>query len=112
MEKRPITLMIPTPSGFMAYFNLGNKYRDLGRNEEAIVSYDKSLAIAPDFISTHNNQALAYEGAGRREEAIEKWRHVHCWARDKQDSKRLDNAERHLRALLGVTEAGEEATSE
>jgi tetratricopeptide (TPR) repeat protein len=97
---------------FMAYYNLGNKYRNLGRHEEAIASYDKSLAIAPGFISTHNNMALAYEEAGRQEEAIEKWRHVARWARDRNDSRHLETARRHLRDLTGATEEREEADIE
>lgn len=84
---------------YMAHFNVGNKYRELGRYEEAIESYARSLAIAPDFISTHNNLALAYEGAGRREQAIEAWRRVLAWSQQHGDRVRAERATRHLREL-------------
>ena len=90
----------------MAHFNVGNKYRDLARYEEAIESYQASLAINPGFVSTHNNLALAYEGAGRRQEAIESWRWVLEAARSRGDGVRVERAERHLREL-GAVEAPE-----
>ena len=84
---------------YMAHFNLGNKYRDLGRFESAIESYSRSLAINSGFIATHNNLALAYEGAGRREDAIETWRRVLASSLEHGDARRTERAARHLRGL-------------
>ncbi len=89
---------------FMAHFNVGNKYRDLGRYEEAIASYQKSLAINRGYISTWNNLALAYEGAGREPEAIEAWRLVLARSVEHGDATRTERAARHLRDL-GVDSA-------
>ncbi len=84
---------------YMAHFNVGNKYRDLGRYERAIDSYGKSLAINPGFVSTHNNLALAYEGAQQREEAIARWRYVLEWSVEHRDTHRQERALRHLTDL-------------
>jgi 4-amino-4-deoxy-L-arabinose transferase-like glycosyltransferase len=89
----------------MAYYNLGNKYRDLGRFERAIESYRRSLAIAPGFVSSKNNLALAFEGAGHSAEAIEAWKRVLAWSVEHGDDKRRERATRHLGEL------GVEATS-
>lgn len=86
---------------YMAYFNLGNKYKELERWDEAIRSYERSLALQPGFVSTHNNLALAYEGAGRSEEAVESWRRVRRWSVDHGDAQREARARRHL-AKLGA----------
>jgi tetratricopeptide (TPR) repeat protein len=86
---------------YMAYFNLGNKYRTLERYEEAIDAYGASLEIS-DFIATHQNLALAYEGAGRTEDAIQSWRHVHRWSERNADVRRWERSGRHLKQLLGL----------
>lgn len=84
---------------YMAYYNLGNKYRELERWDEAVDAYHASLAENPGAISTHNNLALAYELGGRREEAIEAWRTVGQIAMQTGDLRRAERAMRHLRAL-------------
>lgn len=83
----------------MAYYNLGNKYKELERWDEAIAAYHDSLARVPDAISTRNNLALAFEGAGRREEAIAAWRDVLARAQRQRDRVRIERAERHLETL-------------
>ena len=102
-----VNLELGSESLHMAYYNLGNKYRDLGRWQRAIDSYGDSLAINPGFVSAHNNLALAYEGAGRSEEAIEVWRGVLTWSVAQQDASRTERATRHLRNLgVEVTDTG------
>ncbi|MFO0688451.1 MAG: glycosyltransferase family 39 protein [Myxococcota bacterium] len=83
----------------MAWYNLGNKYRELERWDEAIAAYHASLRLVPDAISTRNNLALAYELGGHRDEAIGAWRDVLERARRSGDRLRVERAERHLAAL-------------
>ncbi len=89
----------------MAYYNLGNKYRELERFDEAIDAYHVSLEWNPKAISTHNNLAVAYELAGRKQEAIEAWRRVGLMALRRGNRSRAERAERHLRAL--TSDAGD-----
>ena len=83
----------------MAYYNLGNKFRELERFDEAIAAYRESLRETPRALSTHNNLALAYELAGRRREAIEAWRTVLLLSQRAGDRSRMQRAQRHLHAL-------------
>ena len=53
----------------------------------------------PGFVSSYNNLALAYEGAGRVEEAIEVWQAVLGWSVQRGDAGRIERAKRHLRDL-------------
>ena len=83
----------------MAYYNLGNKYRELERWDEAVAAYQDSLAENPRAMSTHNNLALTYELAGRKAEAIEAWQRVAAMAARVGDQRRIDRANRHLETL-------------
>jgi hypothetical protein len=83
----------------MAWYNLGNKYRELGRWPEAVDAYQKSLEEQPSAISTYNNLALAYEDWGRREEAAEAWRAVRRIGRRIGSPRHIERAERHLKTL-------------
>jgi 4-amino-4-deoxy-L-arabinose transferase-like glycosyltransferase len=94
----------------MAYYNLGNKFRELERWDEAIAAYHDSLAENPQAISTHNNLALSYELAGRTDEAIAAWQTVARMAAKRQDPRRMKRATRHLRELgVGQVEKEEAA---
>lgn len=54
-----------------AYHNLGNVLRKMGRNKPAIKKFLKSLELGnPQPYLTYLGLAMAYEGAGRRKEAI------------------------------------------
>ena len=83
----------------MAYYNLGNKFRALERWDEAIRAYQRSLAENPRAISTHNNLALAHEGAGNSRAAIDAWERVGDMAYRVGDRTRMERAARHLRDL-------------
>jgi tetratricopeptide (TPR) repeat protein len=92
----------------MAYYNLGNKYRELERWDEAVEAYRDSLAENPRAISTQNNLALTFELAGRRDEAIEAWTTVGEMAASNRDRSRMERAARHLIELEAVSdEVGE-----
>jgi tetratricopeptide (TPR) repeat protein len=92
---------------YMAYYNLGNKYKSLERWDEAIGAFQRSLELNPRFISTYNNLALAYEGTGSNDaEAIALWRQILQWSQRSGDERRIERARRHL-ATLGAISPGE-----
>lgn len=51
------------------WYNLGNALRILGRNEDAIEAYHKSLTIDPMQSWTHTNLGVLYDNLGRIKEA-------------------------------------------
>ena len=53
-----------------AHFNQGNAEREKGRLEEAIASYRKAVATAPDFPAAHVNLGSALAQQGRHGEAV------------------------------------------
>src|SRR5574341_341130 len=53
-----------------AYFNQGNAYKEEGRLEEAIASYRKAVAMAPDLPAAHINRGSALAQQGRDGEAV------------------------------------------
>lgn len=53
----------------LAWNDLGEALRMLGRGDEAIVAYSRALQLAPDFLSALNNMAVALAGKGDLEEA-------------------------------------------
>jgi len=84
----------------MAQFNLGNAYSELGRFDSAVDAYAQSLAGAPNYLSTWNNLALAYEeGGADRELASRAWRQLLSLARMQGSAKHARRAEQHLQAL-------------
>ena len=91
----------------MAWYNLGNKYLELARWDDAIASYEKSIAIRPRFISSRNNLALAYERAGRHDDAIRAWRDVLVWSVGHGEPARAERARRHLEGLSAPPAEGD-----
>lgn len=89
----------------MAYYNLGNKFRELERWDEAVAAYRDSLAENPKALSTHNNLALTLELAGRREEAIRAWTRVGEIAAAIGDRRRMERAARHITDLSAPSNA-------
>ena len=84
----------------MAYYNLGNRYRELERWDRAIDAYHESLRRDAGYISAHNNLAIAYERSGVHEaEAIQAWERVRGLAEARGLDRYVERAERHLRAL-------------
>ncbi len=95
------------PSLAMAYYNLGNRYRALGRTEDAIVAYLDALRIDESYMASWNNLALAFEESeGHRADAIEAWRFILDWSLRGGSPVHEERARRHLRAL-GAVEAAE-----
>jgi protein O-GlcNAc transferase len=50
-------------------FNLGNDYKDQKQLDQAIASYEKAVATAPDFPAAHTNLGSALLQLGKRHEA-------------------------------------------
>jgi tetratricopeptide (TPR) repeat protein len=59
------------PYSYTSWYNLGNAYIKLEKNDLAIEAFDYCLAIDENFAPAHFNRAMAYINAERYEEAIE-----------------------------------------
>jgi 4-amino-4-deoxy-L-arabinose transferase-like glycosyltransferase len=84
---------------YMAYFNLGNKLRALQEWDRSVDSYQRSLEINAGFVPAHNNLALAFEGAGRKADAIDRWSTVLRLARTLGHAESAARARERLEAL-------------
>jgi len=49
------------PHNAKAHYNFANFLKDVGRSEEAIFHYERSLQLAPDHVSAHNNLGTLLE---------------------------------------------------
>jgi protein O-mannosyl-transferase len=58
------------PHNHRAHNNLGKEYIGLGRSEEAIRQYKRSLEIEPKSAEAHSNLSMALIGIGQIDEAI------------------------------------------
>jgi tetratricopeptide (TPR) repeat protein len=85
----------------IAYYNLGNRLRAQGQIERAIDAYAQALRRSPGYLSAYNNLALAYEDAGRREEARQAWEALRLRALQQGSPRHVERAERRLRELAG-----------
>jgi tetratricopeptide (TPR) repeat protein len=54
----------------MALNNRGRALNELKRFDEAVISYDKALAIKPDFVEALNHRGIALEALQRLEKAF------------------------------------------
>jgi tetratricopeptide (TPR) repeat protein len=90
----------------MAYYNLGNKYKALGRYELAVTSYQRSLERDPSYLPTWNNLAMTYEQSdGRDAEALETWQRVLVMAREYRIAKYVERANRRIEGIEARREA-------
>ena len=62
------------PSNPVAYNNLGEAYRALGRAQEAMDCYEQALFLRPDYAEAQYHTGLVLEDLGRAEEAIGRYR--------------------------------------
>lgn len=57
------------PRAWVAHYNLGNAYEDLGRHEDAVVRFRETVRLRPEFARAHNNLGNALDALGRTTEA-------------------------------------------
>lgn len=58
------------PDSSRVHYNLGNKYSEAGRYEEAVATFLKSAKLTPGNSEVYNNLAITYEKMGRKKDAI------------------------------------------
>ena len=58
------------PNDASVHNNYGNVLRDLGRHVSALTSYERALAIKPDYVDAHYNRAVVLQDLRRFEDAI------------------------------------------
>ncbi len=58
------------PAAWMAHNNLGIEFAAQERYEEAVLSYEKALALRPNHVKAHGNLANSLSKLGRHEEAM------------------------------------------
>jgi 4-amino-4-deoxy-L-arabinose transferase-like glycosyltransferase len=95
----------------MAYYNLGNRYRELEQWPAAIGAYRESLRRGPGYISAENNLAIVYERSGQDAEAARAWQRVRALAETKGLPQYIERADRHLSALRGAAPPPEAQTT-
>jgi tetratricopeptide (TPR) repeat protein len=59
-----------SPQKVRAHNNLGNALRRQGKNEEAIIHFNKALQLNPAYAKAHNNLGTALASQGKTDEAI------------------------------------------
>lgn len=58
------------PNVAVAHCALGSALCELGRQDEALVSFGKAIGLQPGLVQAHHNLGLALVALGRREEAL------------------------------------------
>jgi tetratricopeptide (TPR) repeat protein len=61
------------PKDFMAWFNIGNIYKEKEDYDSEIESYKKALLIKPDHVQSYNNMGRALKAKGDLTAAIEQF---------------------------------------
>jgi 4-amino-4-deoxy-L-arabinose transferase-like glycosyltransferase len=95
-----LDLYRPGEARFMVEYNLANRYRMLGRRQEAIDTYRRSIELQPNYISSHHNLAIYCGEEPRDLDCAEReWRAVLAIARSHGDREYIERAEHYLRAI-------------
>jgi Flp pilus assembly protein TadD len=94
------------PDSWVAHYNLGNAYADLGRHEDAVVRFRETARLRPEFARAHNNLGNSLDALGRTAEALPSY--------ERAVQLKPDMAEAHNNlgiacAALGRHETGETA---
>lgn len=75
----------PADMGLQRHFDEGNTYFNEGQYGKAIESYNRVLALSPDFQQAYYNRGLAYYKAGKYDEAIADYSRVVSTGSDNAD---------------------------
>ena len=94
------------PDNATLHNNLANTLADLGKTEEAIEHFNRSLSLEPDCAVAHNNLGSLLDEIGRKDEAI-----VH-YRKALQLKPDLPEAHYNLATLLAAQEKPDEAIAE
>jgi Flp pilus assembly protein TadD len=70
------TLVKACPDVFLTHFNLAGALKAVGRPEEAISEYRKTIALMPNYYDAHFNLGNSLKDIGRLEEAVTEYRAV------------------------------------
>ncbi|MCX5632879.1 MAG: tetratricopeptide repeat protein [Phycisphaerae bacterium] len=63
-----------TQNNYIAHYNLGFAYSNLGRYQEAIEVYKQAIKIKPDYVEARNNLGVIYGKLDRWPEAIDAYK--------------------------------------
>jgi tetratricopeptide (TPR) repeat protein len=63
-----------TQNNYIAHYNLGFAYGNLGRWQDAIDAYKQAIRIKPDYAEAHTSLGFAYGNLGRGTESIEAYK--------------------------------------
>ncbi len=70
-----LTELVRSGEAYADAFNLlGLAYAMVGRREEAVAEFDRSLALNPRYVDAHLNRAITLSDLGRSDEAAEAFR--------------------------------------
>ena len=90
----------------VAYYNLGNRYRELEKWGLAIDAYRESLRRNSGYLSAYNNLAIVLENSGTHDEdALRAWERVRGLGEARRLELYTERAQRHLDALRARTNA-------
>lgn len=63
--------LMARPDDASSYYNLGNLYQRMGRNKDAIDSFETSWKLREDFVPAYVNASMAYNAVGMNDKAVE-----------------------------------------
>jgi tetratricopeptide (TPR) repeat protein len=63
-----------TQNNYLAHYNCGSTYVELGRWQEAIEDFSQAIRIKPDYADAHYNLGFSYGALGRYQDAIESYK--------------------------------------
>ena len=76
------------PDDPVVRFGLAGTYLEAGQAESAILEYEETIRLTPDYSAAHRGLGRALERAGRREEAQAAYRKGLGWQRGWATSRR------------------------
>src|SRR5712692_5264487 len=90
------------PDDPVVRFGLAGAYLDAGQAESAIVEYQETIRLKPDYSAAHRGLGRALERAGRREEARARGGGAGRRPADEEGDRGLPPSSGHRRRLTGA----------